>query len=253
VRAGGGTTLASFAAAQYVDSLSRAGDGLIFDGPDPYKAFYRYFSRQRVTAFDATDFDAEDPADADQFLKQQVPQRDRWWVVLYFHPAGPTEDWLAHYGYQTSSHWFNGIRVLLYATPTEAALQTLKPTSVQTSLPLQIASVRVLPAVHAGDILPVIIRWQPSGPLPADYQASVRLLDTNGNAVRQLDRRPLDGRVPTSQWKPGEVVDDRYGLLVPEGTAAGEYSIEVILYRLDGGDVLNSQVSQMQIVNDTSR
>jgi len=73
----------------------------------------------------------------------KAPLRDRWWVVLYFHPAGPTEDWLAHYGYQASSHWFNGIRVLLYATPTEAALQTMKPASVQTSLPLQIASVRV--------------------------------------------------------------------------------------------------------------
>jgi mannosyltransferase len=241
------------AAAQYVDSLSRAGDGLIFDGPDPYKAFYRYFSRQRVTAFDATNFDSEDPSDADQFLNQQVPQRDRWWVVLYFHPAGPTEDWLARYGYQTSSHWFNGIRVLLYATPTEAALQTLRPTSVQTSLPLQIASVRTLPTVHAGDILPVIIRWQPAGPLPEDYQASVRLLDANGNRVRQLDRRPLDGRVPTSQWKPGEVVEDRYGLLVPEVAAEGQYSIEVILYRLDGGDVLKSPVSKVQVVNEAIR
>ncbi|MCA1553511.1 MAG: hypothetical protein LC737_03950, partial [Chloroflexi bacterium] len=61
------------AAAQYVDRLSRAGDGLVFDGPDPHKAFYRYFSRQRVDAFDQLNFDSEDASDVSTFLSAKAP------------------------------------------------------------------------------------------------------------------------------------------------------------------------------------
>jgi hypothetical protein len=228
------------AAAQYIDRLDRQGDGLIFDGPDPYKAFYRYFSRQKAATFDGSDFDTQDAAEAAAFLKDQAPKRDRWWVVLYFHSSGPTEDWLARNGYQTSSRWFNGIRVLLYATPMDASLETLTPQSVQTSLPLQIAAVRTLPEVHAGDLLPVVVSWQPTGPLPADYQVSVRLVDSEGKTIQQIDRRPLDGRVPTSQWKAGESVEDRYGLLVALDAPAGHYRVEIILYPLGGGEVFHA-------------
>jgi len=228
------------AAAQYIDLLDRQGDGLIFDGPDPNKAFYRYFSRRKVASFDSTDFDTQDAGEIDAFLKNEAPRRDRWWVVLYFHPAGPTEDWLAHFGYQTSSHWFNGIRVLLYSTPMDASLVNFMPQSVETSLPLQIDGVRTLPVVHAGEVLPVVVRWQPSGALPADFQASVRLVDGEGATIQHIDRRPLDGRVPTSQWQPGTSIEDRYGLLLPADAPPGRYRIEIILYRLSGGDVFHA-------------
>ena len=234
-------------AAQYVDALSRQGDGLIFDGPDPFKAFYRYFSRQRVTAYDDSTFDPQDEVETGTFLSGQVQAHERWWVVLYFHPPGPTEDWLAQHGYQTSSRWFNGIRVLLYATPSDAALRTVAPESVQAGVPLSIVDVRTLPQVQPGDVLPVIVRWLPTGPLPADYQVSLRLLDAAGNRVKQLDRRPLDGRVPTSQWTVGDVVEDRYGLLVPDDAAPGAYRVELILYALGGADVLHARVTAVTI------
>ncbi len=234
-------------AAQYVDGLSRDGDGLIFDGPDPNKAFYRYFSKQKVTAFDQNQFDPQDPAEAAALLAREAPRHARWWVVLYFHPPGPTEDWLAANGFQASSRWFNGIRVLLYATPSDAALRTAAPGELQTQLPLTL-TVRTQREVFAGDVLPVIVRWQPSAPLPADYQASVRLVGADGKPIRQLDRRPLDGRAPTSQWRPGEMLDDRYGLLVPDNAPAGEYSVQVILYALGGGDVLRASLTPITVL-----
>ncbi|MBI5876344.1 MAG: glycosyltransferase family 39 protein [Chloroflexi bacterium] len=234
-------------AAQYIDRLSRDGDGLIFDGPDPNKAFYRYFSQQKVTAFDEGQFDPQDIAEATAFLMRETPKRDRWWVVLYFHPPGPTEDWLAANGFQTSSRWFNGIRVLLFATPTEASLRAAAPASVQTALPLTL-TVRMSAAVYAGDVLPVILRWQATATLPADYQASVRLIGADGRVIRQLDRRPLDGRVPTSQWRPDDVLDDRYGLLVPEDTPSGDYTVQVILYPLNGAPAWHSEGPMVRVL-----
>lgn len=238
------------AAAQYIDRQSRAGDGLIFDGPDPNKAFYRYFSRQRVTTFDEQDFDAQDADEAVAFLSAQAPSRERWWVVLYFHPPGPTEDWLLQRGYLASSRWFNGIRVLLYATPSETSLRTFTPLAVQTQLPLQIVQVRARPQVQAGDVLPVIVTWQPSAPLLADYQVSLRLVNEEGNVVKQLDRRPLDGRLPTSQWKVGEPLEDRYGLLVPDKTSTGTYQVELILYMLNSGEALHANLLSSNITQN---
>ncbi len=236
-------------AAQYVDQLSRQGDGLIFDGPDPLKAFYRYFSRQRVSAFDEISFDPQDEVEAAAFLTRHTPEHQRWWVVLYFHTPGPTEDWLLQHGYLASSRWFNGIRVLLYATPSESALRTSAPESVQTELPLQLVNVRVLPNVQAGDVLPIIVQWRVTSGLASDYQASVRLLDTNGNKVKQLDRRPLDGRVPTSQWQIGEVIEDRYGLLVPDDALDARYAVEIRLYQPEHGDVLVAHLTSVDIVS----
>ncbi|MCA1553958.1 MAG: hypothetical protein LC737_06230, partial [Chloroflexi bacterium] len=235
------------ASAQYVDRLSRAGDGLIFDGPDPHKAFYRYFSRQRTTAYDQLNFDTEDANDVSAFLSAKAPQHERWWVVLYFHPAGMTEDWLAQYGYLVSSRWFNGIRVLLYATPSDVALSTAAPIEVQSDVPLRVLDVRTLPHVQPGDLLPVIVHWQATDALPADYQVSLRVLDANERIVKQLDRRPLDGRVPTSQWKIGEMLEDRYGLLLPDDLPSGEYRVQLILYRLSGGDVLRASLASVRV------
>jgi hypothetical protein len=228
-------------AAQYIDRQSREGDGLIFDGPDPNKAFYRYFSRQRVTAFDETDFDTRDPEAAAHFLSAHTPRHERWWVVLYFHPPGPTEDWLARNGYQTSSRWFNGIRVLLYATPNEATFAALKsqtPHTIAAQIPLRIADARLPSRLQAGDVLPLVVHWQVDGALPADYQISLRLVNSDGKTIKQLDRRPLDGRVPTSHWRVGETLADRYGLLTPNNAPAGTYHIEMVMYVLNGGAVV---------------
>ena len=122
----------------------------------------------------------------------------------------------------------------------DASLVNLMPQSVETSLPLQIVGVRTLPAVHAGEVLPVVVRWQPSGALPADFQASVRLVDSEGATIQHIDRRPLDGRVPTSQWQPGTSIEDRYGLLLPADALPGRYRIEIFLYQLSGGDVFHA-------------
>jgi uncharacterized membrane protein len=228
-------------AAQYIDRHSREGDGLIFDGPDPNKAFYRYFSRQRVTAFDETDFNTRDPEAAAHFLSAHTPRHERWWVVLYFHPPGPTEDWLARNGYQTSSRWFNGIRILLYATPNEATFAALKPQTphtLATQIPLRIAEVRLPSRLQAGDVLPLVVHWQVDDALPADYQISLRLVNSDGKTIKQLDRRPLDGRVPTSQWQVGETIADRYGLLTPSDAPAGTYHVDMIMYMLNSGAVV---------------
>jgi hypothetical protein len=59
----------------------------------------------------------------------------------------------------------------------------------------------------------------------------VKLLDAGANAVAGWDGQPRDGEAPTLLWVPGEVVEDLVTLSVPDNLPAGEYAVEVGMYR----------------------
>jgi hypothetical protein len=44
------------------------------------------------------------------------------------------------------------------------------------------------------------------------------------------DNQPLNGRYPTRLWQAGEVIDDRYSLIMPEDIENGRYLIWIGLY-----------------------
>ena len=66
------------------------------------------------------------------------------------------------------------------------------------------------------------------------YKVFVHVLDQNGKIVAQTDREPGGGQQPTTSWASNELIVDRYGVLIPEDTAPGTYTIEIGLYGLEG-------------------
>jgi hypothetical protein len=58
----------------------------------------------------------------------------------------------------------------------------------------------------------VSARWQALRPLDDDYTIFVHVLTPTGTRWAQADTMPQDGKLPTSQWRPGQVVTDRYTL-----------------------------------------
>ncbi|HZY44459.1 MAG TPA: hypothetical protein VFF70_06895, partial [Anaerolineae bacterium] len=103
------------------------------------------------------------------------------------------------------------------------------------------------PLLAPGDILQLDLYWHTDAVLNDRYKVFVHVLDPNGNIVAQTDREPGGGLVPTTIWQPNQTVIDRYGVLIPADTSAGNYSIEVGLYdfnnirlKIDAGrDALN--------------
>jgi len=88
----------------------------------------------------------------------------------------------------------------------------------------------------AGATLPVTVTWQAVGDLAGwDLMGFVHLLGSEGRVVAQEDHVPQRGQRPTRGWLPGEVVTDRYDLLLPPDLPPGVYALEVGLYRSDSG------------------
>ncbi len=83
------------------------------------------------------------------------------------------------------------------------------------------------------DRLAVRLAWSATRPVAANYGISLRLLDADGQRRVSLDTQPGYGFLPTSLWRPGELVTDRYVLDLPEDLTPGEgYHLVVILYQV---------------------
>ena len=52
--------------------------------------------------------------------------------------------------------------------------------------------------------------------------------------MTQEDHTPLRGERPTRGWLQGEVITDRYDLVISPDASAGDYSVEVGLYEKAG-------------------
>jgi hypothetical protein len=87
------------------------------------------------------------------------------------------------------------------------------------------------PQVPSGEMAWVVLAWRAPGPMPEDYQSSLRLVDADGHLIGQVDN-PITSRwhLGATGWHPGEYVLDYYLLSVEPGTAPGTYALEVSVY-----------------------
>ncbi len=90
--------------------------------------------------------------------------------------------------------------------------------------------------LHAGESLELTLYWQAeSTPVPRDYTVFTHLLGPVNSASGSplwagSDSPPLGNSYPTTRWENGEVIVDRYELVLPPDAPAAAYLIEIGLY-----------------------
>ncbi|MCA9946315.1 MAG: DUF2723 domain-containing protein, partial [Anaerolineales bacterium] len=86
--------------------------------------------------------------------------------------------------------------------------------------------------LQPGGLLDVTLTWQALVPLAEDYTVFVQVLDANDQLVGQIDSWPVQGTFPTSQWTPGEIVEDRHQVQLASEMPPGQYRVQVGFYLL---------------------
>ncbi|HEX6512681.1 MAG TPA: glycosyltransferase family 39 protein, partial [Chloroflexota bacterium] len=111
--------------------------------------------------------------------------------------------------------------------------------------------------LRPGGQLIVTLLWAAGIPPKADYSAVLRLTDKTGNVVHDQDHAPGTAiMLPSSLWRPGEIVPDAWQVAIPPDTAPGPYSIEVGVYDyrdgtpiLAGGTLPAATIGQLDIAS----
>jgi mannosyltransferase len=107
-----------------------------------------------------------------------------------------------------------------------------------------------------GPAVPLTLFWKTDGALATSYTAFVHLLGAQYNPAQanflwgQIDRIPVEGRLPTSAWPAGQLIADPYAIPIQANAPPGLYKIEVGLYDAATGTRLRVFDSNARDVGD---
>lgn len=85
-------------------------------------------------------------------------------------------------------------------------------------------------SLQTGDSFDITVYWQAETTPGKGYTAFVHFYDPTGRLVGQDDRFPCDGLCPTFTWLPGEVISDKYRIVVDLSGEPGDYSFGFGMY-----------------------
>jgi 4-amino-4-deoxy-L-arabinose transferase-like glycosyltransferase len=91
------------------------------------------------------------------------------------------------------------------------------------------------PVARPGQPLDVTLYWQALQPITKDFSLFIHLFGRNRQRIGTIDTYPGLGNLPTSQWKPGQVIRDVYPLRsAPDAAAPTLVTISVGWYDFYG-------------------
>jgi hypothetical protein len=111
------------------------------------------------------------------------------------------------------------------------------------------------PSTRSG--VPITLFWKTDNAVTASYTAFVHLLGAQYNPGQnnflwgQVDQIPLDGKLPTTAWLPGQIIQDGYSIPLQANAPIGIYKIEVGLYDAATGTRLRVLDSHGNDVGDS--
>ena len=108
-----------------------------------------------------------------------------------------------------------------------------QPTSTTFGNLISLQAVSSPDRVEAGNLLPVVLRWQAAAPIDREYTVFVHVLDETGRRVGQHDGPPVGGHRPTTTWPVGDPVLDLHWVELGPDTPSGRYQVVVGLYHGD--------------------
>jgi hypothetical protein len=112
--------------------------------------------------------------------------------------------------------------------------------------------------LRAGEATHVSLFWEVSD-VPAErYQLELRLVSEHNEPIMLTKREPLEGDYPTSLWRAGQWVRDRFDLLLPATLPPGLYTLllgwrDASGMRLSGDAPTDTDVGQILVLTPPDR
>jgi hypothetical protein len=85
-------------------------------------------------------------------------------------------------------------------------------------------------AAERGQAVHIVLYWQALAQPTEDYLYSIVITDEAGHVLDEVFHEPVDGLYPTSLWSKGQVVRDRFDIILNESLPEGRHRLSVGLW-----------------------
>jgi 4-amino-4-deoxy-L-arabinose transferase-like glycosyltransferase len=215
----------------YLLTQAQAGDVIIQNFPDPALPYYLKERLPRVLLPYRTPVD---PQSTEADLERLWQSYQRAWFLPFQSPGwdaeGFVERWLDRHAPKIAEQRVDVFNVSLYLSPRLALAQArLVEATLGGRIQLlayQLEEERIPP----GGTLHLTLYWRALEPPGQDYTVFTHLYDGSDHIWGQKDNPPVGGTYPTSQWRAGETIVDRYYIILKPETPPGDYRLVVGVY-----------------------
>lgn len=234
-------------------------DLIVLNAPNQVEVF-RYYYRGEAQVLPMPP--GTGPVDEESLrrLRGGVAQARRVYALFWGErerdPQGVVERALVEGAHVADSRWYGDVRLVTYSVARSLPIVEMPDARFGDHVVL-LRHARNALRLDAGEVLQLQLDWRAEAALAPRYKVFSQLLDADGVLVAQNDNVPGGGLAPTDTWAPGETVVDRRALMLPEGLAAGRYTLIVGLYtesdpgqRLPVGDADHLVVGTLEITGE---
>jgi 4-amino-4-deoxy-L-arabinose transferase-like glycosyltransferase len=228
---------------RFLEASAHPSGGLILNAPQVgilsyyYRGDLPYYSLPQGQPLDEN----ETTAELEAILAEHDVAYGLFWAAEEDDPHGLIEGWLDQHVYKVTERWFGNVRLALYtSTPVETRREVhyLQDLRLGKEIELMAYEVDGL-LVEPGDAVDLTLYWAAQSEIEENHTVFTHLIDAGDRLWAQQDNQPQEGEHPTSGWREGEVIADRYHLLLPDDTPAGRYRLEVGMYQWQTGERLS--------------
>jgi 4-amino-4-deoxy-L-arabinose transferase-like glycosyltransferase len=225
--------------------LAEPGDVLVQNYPDPGLTYHLRDRMPRVLLPAAHPVDVQGTVDE---LRRLSETHSRMWLqpqrYALWDAEGLVEEWMDRYTFKVAEERFGNARLSLYLPP-QTYEQVLSPVDAVFQDRIRLvgyvleAEPRGLSAspqppdsvsLQPGGRLYLALFWHSLAEIPGDYTVFTHLYDQSERLWGQKDGPPIGGSYPTSQWQLGEMLVDKYEIVLDPQAPAGEYRLAVGMY-----------------------
>ncbi len=226
-----------------ISQIERRGDAILLNAPNQWEVFTYYYPENPNRAPIYPLCRARPPVEAEVVAElEQIAARHQRLFVLYWaaeqsDPTGIVERWLDAHTFKAADTWYGDVRLAIYATPLSEPVKMIHPlTDVRLGEAIALRGYTVAPnEPQRGDVVQVALFWEAMGIPTARYKVFIHLVGADGQIMAQFDGEPRGEAGPTVQWRPENgVMVERYGVLLPQTAASGEYRLVTGMYDVSG-------------------
>jgi len=227
---------------------SAASDLVIHNYPDPALQYYLQDDLPLVVLPASSPVD---PGATAETLDKLAAEHQRLWLVpqpsTLWDADSFVESWLDRHCDKVHQEAVGSLSLSLYLTPS-AFLGRMTPINAHFDSKVELAGYRLTTDVASpqsgilttapNTALRLTLYWRVLAPMETSYTIFTHLLDANGQLWAQKDNPPVRGSYPTTKWRVGETIVDKYDIVIPPDVPVGQYELEVGLYDATTGQRL---------------